>query len=374
MNKIKGIKYKAPLLDGSGYARAARDYVLALYRQGVPITVEPMTFEEARPDLGEDTDIIKDLIGKDIEYDVVIIHSTPEFWPELREEGKINCGYTIWETTKIHKDWPGYINNSVDMCMVATDWNVQVFRDCGVTVPMCTIPHISDTVDPDAVETYPIEGISDNTYVFGFVSQWQERKNPLALIKAYWQAFQKGEDVALVLKTYRSNYSDSEKNAIRQTIMRLKSVTVLDNYPSIYYMSNMLTENEMRGLYKRLDCYVSLDRGEGWGLSPFHAGAYGKPVIATGFGGVNAYLKEDNSYLVNYVLEPVFGMPWARWMTADQSWAYPDVADGVAKMREVYYNQEGAKAKGKKLQKYITENFNYEVVGAKIIKEIEDLL
>ncbi len=374
MTKIKGIKYKAPLLDGSGYARAARDYVLALYRQGIPITVEPMSFEEAKPDFGADAGILNEIINKDIEYNVVIMHSTPEFWPNLREEGKINCGYTIWETTKIHKEWPYYINSSVDMCMVATDWNVQIFKECGVTVPLRTIPHISDTVDPKDITTYPINGVDDSTYVFGFVSQWQERKNPLALIKAYWQAFQSNENVALVMKTYRSNYSESEKNAIRQTIRRLKAVTILDNYPSIYYIADMLTEDEMRGLYKRLDCYVTLDRGEGWGLSPFHAGAYGKPVIATGFGGVNAYLKDDNSYLLNYTLEPVFGMPWSRWMTADQCWAYPDVADGVNKLREVYSNQEEAKQKGKKLQKYIMDNFTYDVIGTRIIKEIEEML
>ena len=373
MSEIK-ILYKSPIMDGSGYARASRDYVLALHRLGVPITVEPMSFENTRPDLGENGNIIKSLINKNIDYNVVITHSTPEFWKDKVEEGKLNLGYTIWECTKIHKEWPGFINKSVDKCMVATDWNVDVFKKCGVTVPICSIPHIADQVDVDKVETYDISGIADSTYVFGFVGQWQERKNPIALLKAYWYAFQKGEDVALVIKSYRSDYSEEEKEAIRITISRLKTITNFDTYPKVYFISDMLSEDEIRGLYKRLDCYVSLDRGEGWGLSTFNSGVFGKPVIATGFGGATAYLNKDNSYLVNYTMAPIFGMPWAHWMTSDQLWASVDIYGGSMSMREVFNNQDEAKKKGNLLQSSINKKFNYKIVGNKILKEIEELL
>ena len=100
----------------------------------------------------------------------------------------------------------------------------------------------------------------------------------------------------------------------------------------------MLTENQMRGLYKRIDCYSTLDRGEGFGLGPFQAGACGKPVIATGFGGVKEYLNKSNSYLVNYTLTPVFGMPWSPFYTGKQCWAEPDIVHGAELMREVFNN------------------------------------
>ncbi len=373
MSGIKGIKMKSPCLDASGYAKASRGYILALHKLGIPITLSPMSFESISPDLGKDGDIIRSLINKDIEYNVVLQHCTPEFWEEGKEEGKLNIGYTIWECGKLHKEWPAFINSNVDKIMVATDWNVEVFKKSGVTIPICSIPHVMEKEVPK-VSTYNITGLKDTTYVFGFVGQWQERKAPLSLIKAYWYAFQNKEDVALVLKTYRSDYSDKEKDAIRTTIRRLKYVTKFDSYPKIYFIPDMLTEDEMRGFYDRLDCYVSLDRGEGWGLGHFQAGAAAKPVIATGFGGATAYLTSDNSYPVDYGMTVVFGMPWSRWMTGDMLWAEPDVLDGANNMAHVFSNQEEAKVKGKLLQKYIYTNFTDEVVGRKMIQEIEELL
>lgn len=373
MNKLK-IKYISPCLDNSGYGKASRGYILALHKLGVPITISPISFEGAHPELGEDGKVIKSLINKDIDYNVVIIHSTPEFWEKYREEGKVNIGYTIWETTQLHPEWPVYINNNVDKVLVGCSWNVDVFKDSGVTIPIGCVPHGIPIKDATNITPYSISGVDEDTYVFGFVSQWTERKSPLSLIKAYWHAFQGNENVALVMKTYRSDYSDQEKDAIRSTIKRLKYVTKFDNYPKILFIPDMLSEDEMRGLYKRLDCYVSLDRGEGFGLSPFTAGAYGKPVIATGFGGVTEYLKEDNSYLVNYTLTPVHGMPWSPWYNGNQLWSEPDVKHGADLMQYVYNNRTEAQDKGAKLEEYIKTNFSEEVVGRKMIKEIEALL
>ena len=56
-----GVKYIGPVFDGSGYAEAARNYVLALHKQGYPVQVAPISFETARPDLGEDGRILNSL-------------------------------------------------------------------------------------------------------------------------------------------------------------------------------------------------------------------------------------------------------------------------------------------------------------------------
>ena len=374
MSSIKGIKYVGPIFDNSGYAKACRSNIFALISQGIDVTLSPISFEEAKPVLGKDGDILDSLVNKNIDYNVVIVHTTPEFWSKFKEPGKKMVNYTIWETTKLHPDWVPFINNNADKVMVGCEWNVGIFKNSGVTIPICCIPHTIDLKDVEGIDSYEISGIAESTYVFGFIGQWTERKDPVSLLKAYWYAFQQGEDVALVMKTYRSDYSEQEKEAIRITIQRLKAVTVFDNYPKIYFISNMLSEDEMRGLYKRIDCYVSLDRGEGFGLSAFTSGAYGKPVIATGFGGVLEYLKEDNSYLIDYTLTPVHGMPFSPWYKAEQCWAQVDVLHGAKLMREVFGNQRAAEIKGLKLQKYINDNFSYEVIGKKMITEIEEVL
>jgi glycosyltransferase involved in cell wall biosynthesis len=313
---------------------------MALHELGVPLTLNPISFEKLRPELGKHGEIIQSLIKKDIDYNINIIHTTPEFWGDHREEGKINLGYSIWETTKLHPSWPKYINDNVDAVMVGCEWNIDVFKNSGVTVPVFNVPHGISINEFEGIEPFNVMGVADDTYMFYSIFQWTERKHPLAMIKAFWHAFQNNENVALVLKTYRSDYSDQEKEAIRTTIRRLKAVTPMDNYPKVYVIPNMLSNDEILGLHARGDCYVSLDRGEGFGLSPFAAGAAGNPIIVTGFGGATEYAKPDNSYLVNYSLTPVFGMPGSPWYRGDQLWAEPDVKHGSDLMRHVYENQE----------------------------------
>jgi glycosyltransferase involved in cell wall biosynthesis len=147
----------------------------------------------------------------------------------------------------------------------------------------------------------------------------------------------------------------------------------MDSYPPIHLIPNMLTNDEILGLHAKGDCYVSLDRGEGFGLSPFTAGACGHPIIVTNFGGTTEYAKSDNSYLVDYSLTPVFGMPWSPWYRGDQLWAEPDVKHGADLMKHVFYNQEEAKAIGAKMQKDIYDNFAWEVIGQKIIDAVRSL-
>lgn len=371
--ELKGIKYKGPIFDNSGYAKACRENIIALYKSGVPITLAPMSFEKARPDLGEDSKILDSLVHKDIDYENVILHCTPEFYEKQREEGKRNIGYTIWETTKLHPKWPHYINNNVDACMVGCDWNVDVFKNSGITVPLFNIPHVANDVLFKTAGPYNVGGVKDDAFVFGFVSQWTERKHPLALIKAYWHAFQNQENVALVMKTYRSDYSEGEKDAIRTTIKRLKMVMPMDNYPPIYLVLDMLTEEEMAALFARFDCYTSLDRGEGFGLGPFQAAAQAKPIIVTGFGGVTEYAKPEHSYLVDYHETPVHGMPWSPWYNGSQLWAEPSIKHGADLMRHVYENQDEAKARGLKAQQYIKDNFSWQVIGKRIIDAIRSL-
>ncbi len=371
--KIQGIRYTGPIFDNSGYARASRGNILALHNAGVPVTLNPISFEQIKPDLGVDGEILKSLVQKDISYNVNIIHTTPEFWNKHKVHNAVNVGYTIWETTKLHSDWPKYINDNVTKVLVGCEWNAKIFKDSGVSIPIGVVPHGINMDEFSNITPYNINGVSENDYVFYSIFQWTERKHPLALLKAYYHAFSGTSDVVLVLKTYRNNYTDDEKTAIRDTIKRLKYIMPMDHYPKVCFISNMLSEDEIVGLHKACDCYVSLDRGEGFGLSPFQAGATGNPIIVTGFGGATEYAKEDNSYLIDYQLTPVFGMPWSPWYRGDQLWAEPDIEHGAKLMQQVYMDRNVAKEKGEKLKKSIANNFSWKAIAQRIIDELEML-
>jgi len=371
--EIQGIKYVGPLFDLSGYGQASRGYVLALHKLGIPITLKPVSFEQGKTDFGENGKILQSLVNKPIDYNVVVMHLTPEHWAANREVGKHNVGYCVWETDKLHPDWHRYINGNAEACMVSCEWSVGVYENSGVRIPIGSVPHGIDMSEYENVEPYEVSGVKSDAYKFYSIAQFTERKHPMALIKSYWHAFQQGENVALIFKTYRMGFTDQEKQVVKDTIGRLKQMMPMDSYPPIYLVLDSLNRDQILGLHKFGNCCVSLDRGEGFGLVPFEAGAMGNPIIVTGMGGVLEYAKPENSFLIKYSMTPVFGMPWSPWYRGDQMWAEPDLGDAVFWMKYVYETQNRAKLKGTRLQQYIGDNLSWAQVGKKMIDFIGSL-
>jgi len=370
---MAGVKYIGPIFDGSGYAEAARKYVLAIHKKGYPITIAPITFEKTRPDLGEDGKILHELARTSIAYDKVIVHSTPDLWAQFTqfEKNKHIIGYTVWETSLLHPTW-AVACNRVKEVWVPCDWNLQVFQNSGVTTPLYKVPHAIEIPEVEEAAPFNLEGVSGNPFVFYSIFQWQERKNPYGLLSAYCSAFTGVEDVILVLKTYKQNQG-GDKDAIRQLVLDYRKFVSLPHFPKMFLVVDNLSAGDMLSLHKRGDCFVLLQRSEGWGLPHFEAAACGKPVITPGYGGQTEFLKEDNSYLTNYTLTPVTGMPWSPYYRADQLWCEPDLFDAMQKMRHVYNNREEAKEKGLRAREYIKGNFTIDRVGDLIVNRLREI-
>lgn len=263
---MPGVKYIGPILDASGYSEAARNYVLSIHKKGYPITVAPITFEKTRPDLGEQGRILNSLINKRIEYDKVIVHSTPDLWQNFTrfESNKYLIGYTVWETSGLHPTW-AMAANRADEIWIPCDWNVEVFKGSGVTKPLFKVPHAIDVPEMGSIPDFNLEGLSDNDFVFCSIFQWQERKNPYGLLAAYSVAFTGVQDVALVLKTYRFDHA-GDREQIKNMVLDFRKHVTLDHFPKIFLVVENLSKQEILGLHKRSDAFVLLQRSEGWGL------------------------------------------------------------------------------------------------------------
>jgi glycosyltransferase involved in cell wall biosynthesis len=370
--EIKGIKYIAPFLDGSGYGRASRGNIKALHDIGVPLTLEEVSFDQPKPDLGKEGAFLKSLVGKEIDYNIVVAHMLPHFWESYREPDKKLVGYTVWETSKLPKEWVDSINKA-DKVLVGCQWNKKLFEYSGVEIPIGMVPHGVDASKFENITPYKISGVNDNTFVFYSIMQWTERKNPIDLLRAYWYAFQNNEDVALVLKAHRNGYSEQEKEAIRNTIKRAKQIMPMEKYPKTLLISDMLSGDEICGLHARGDCYASLDRGEGFGLGPFEAAAAGNAILVTNYGGVTEFALPEHSYLVDFSLEPVHGMPNSPWYRGDQLWARPDMYHASKLMYKAFHERENTKIMGEYLCKFIKTNFNWKAIGEKFSWELSTI-
>jgi glycosyltransferase involved in cell wall biosynthesis len=147
-----------------------------------------------------------------------------------------------------------------------------------------------------------------------------ERKNPLGLL----EAFESGYGASLVIKCVGAERHREEHQRL---------VEAAAGRPDVVVLEQRLSPGEMAALMETADCYVSLHRSEGFGLTIAEAMLRGKPVIATAYGGPRDYLSPQNSFPVDYTLVPIGqgNEPYP----ADGSWAEPDLEQARAHMRGV---------------------------------------
>lgn len=368
---MTGVKYIGPVLDASGYAEAARNYALAIYEQGYPICVEPISFEAARPDLGSQGELLDHLARAEIDYDKVVLHSTPDTWMYYgqNERDKYRIGYTVWETTALHPVWTQSCRLA-DEVWVPSRWNKEVFAASGVEQPILVVPHAIDPPDLEAAPAALSLDLPTDAFVFYSIFHWQERKNPAGLLTAYWSAFCGRRDVVLLLKTY---IPDRDEAAVLTAIEELRSRLRLPHYPEVVPVVAALSSEQMLALHRLGDCFVLLQRAEGWGLPHFEAAACGNPVITPRFGGQTDFLSDGSAYLVDYTLRPVTGMSWSPYYLGTQSWCEPDLAHAMRLMRHVVDHRDEAEKRGARARRYVSEHFTRQDLGRLIVDRLRQL-
>lgn len=117
------------------------------------------------------------------------------------------------------------------------------------------------------------------------------------------------------------------------------------------------------------DCYVSLHRSEGYGLTMAEAMALGKPVIATNYGGNTDFMTSENSYLVDYKIET-----WEKRVgpyRGGWSIAEADVEQAAFYMRRVYEDRDEARRIGEKARRDVEATLSPKAVGLKMRARLE---
>jgi glycosyltransferase involved in cell wall biosynthesis len=170
-------------------------------------------------------------------------------------------------------------------------------------------------------------GLPEDRYVFLFCLDLHsvvERKNPVGAIEAFKRAFSPGEGPLLVIKTVNGDSREMDLELVRYAARDRPDVIVTDGH---------LPRAEQGSLMAASDCYVSLHRSEGFGLTMAEAMALGKPVIATAYSGNLEFMNDDNSFLVpfSWTQVPAGAGPYP----AGARWADPDVAAAASFMRTV---------------------------------------
>ena len=231
-----------------------------------------------------------------------------------------------------------------------------------VTVTYTPLPVVVPDVDASLGRRH--FGLDDRfmfLFAFDFMSV-MKRKNPLGLVEAFCRAFADGAGPMLVMKAINGDKRPHDLALLQAAIADRSDIVLMSDY---------LTRIETSTLTSIADCYVSLHRSEGLGLTISEAIALGVPVIATGYSGNLDFMTDANANIV----------PMHRVKVGDDAggyspiamWAEPNLDEASSLMRQVYENPEMARAKAKKAQAEILNAFTVERSGAIMKNRLEQI-
>ena len=308
----------------SGYANAAKGYIYDYIGKKIPVKTQYFNCSDEVNENDRLHEYLDSNTSKDIDYNTIIVHSTPDIWtvvikntPNINLEGKLIIGRTVWEFEKLLPAWVDTINTSiVDIVSVPTEWNKQCFIKSGVKKPIIVEPHVYIDYphkncgitnlfnksllicksEPSMVLT---KINSTEFYKFYCIGQMIERKGILETVESFCRSFVSTDKVILMLKTFKLNYSESEKV---KCITEITRITDKYNHAPILFIKENLNYDEIRSLHDIGDCYIHLTKTEGFCLGAFDAFNNDKKVIITGYGGHIEYLGKDYDGLVDYEL------------------------------------------------------------------------
>jgi len=160
------------------------------------------------------------------------------------------------------------------------------------------------------------------------------------LIKAFARAFGNSKDVKLLINSREGEIQTTEE--IKNIVDELK----LNN---VYISRLCLNKKNYLNLFKKIDCYVSLSKSEGFSIQPREAMCLGIPVIATDNSGQSTICKSGLVKIVSSTIEEpaVF-----LWGDSKGSMFNCDIDEAANALREVYENYSKYLAKGKESREW----------------------
>lgn len=167
-----------------------------------------------------------------------------------------------------------------------------------VRPPMCDGPWKSMFTPVDQLDTAPRE-----SFVFGTMGTWHERKGFHDLVRAYFRMFTRDEPVELHIRTSQFGGNLTIRRFQEQIIAEIAEIAAKEFGDSDYPRSQKqpkiklltgtaLTDREVIEWLGSLDCYVNPSYGEGLGIPHIWALAQGVPMISSDFGAVGELLTD----------------------------------------------------------------------------------
>ena len=359
--------------DGTGWAKAAQNYILALDSVGIDVVPRYVKLNDIN---GQIDERISELETKsDKGCDFVIQHLLPHHM-DFNGNFKKNIALYVTETDSCKNTfWPERIN-LMDEAWVPNDFMAkQTCVNSGINIPHRIVPHAFDMYKYQ--KSYRDIRIPQmkNSFCFYYIGDLSRRKNLGCLLKAFHLEFKPEENVSIILKCTSGSMTpiEIEKNLKSLCSEVKRGLKLYGNKTNIYhkevFICDYMSEDDIMSMHNSFDCFVSSSFGEAWGIPIFDAMAMGKTPICTNTHGPSFFL-DGGGYVVDSYLDNCFGVTdtFAELYTGNENWNVPKVSSLRNCMRKAFEDAEDREIKS---QKGISNAYRYSLneVG-NIMKDI----
>lgn len=361
-------------LDGTGWAKAAQEWILALDAVGVDVVPRPVKLNNNHPEIPLK---IRELEHKSSKNCDICIQNVLPHLMDYNGNFKKNIGIFFADTDCIgYSGWPQRLNLMDELWVPNTDM-VTNCEISGINVPVHVVPCTTDirkfNVQHDSLDMPELK----DTFVFYNIGDSIRRKNLTALIKAFHLEFSINEPVSLLLKTTKYGMSADETYKNIQIMCDrikegLKIYPNITDYMKEYIITEHVKDHMMMKIHATGDCYVAPSFGEAWNIPAFTAMGFGNTPICAEVGGPKDYLKGSSNFLKGS-WEPVFGMTetFADICTGRENWFNVSVLHLQKQMRKAYERRPEILSMLQTQDFSRLKEYSYETVGNRM-KELLD--
>lgn len=372
--------YVGPFTEETGYGIAAREYARAFLSEGLDVRLIPSKSGDVPPDLSP-------FVGKwaNGHPTHILIHSPPDTIDKVAELAPMGfigsptwLAYTTWETFYLPEAFATKLAafDAVFVPSALTHIQLNLPED----VPVLVLPHTFHPKDWPH-QTGPL-GSSSRPYTFLWMGDWSERKNPIGVLKTYWGAFERSDNVLLKLKLSRYD---------RTTIQFLiEQSNRAEDLAPIELLTERLSHEEIRKLYDSADCFISLSRGDAWNLPLFQAALLGMPIIFNENVGHMEFmwmLQENESVcMVPSTGTPCFSTTFQisagpegvradvfepKGIDSSQMWCEPNLMEAGRAMRQ--FREKKMTGRFFSFRDELEKNFSYKAVTKAFVEAVTNL-
>jgi glycosyltransferase involved in cell wall biosynthesis len=270
-------------------------------------------------------------------YNLNIFHFNPESVNlhallECKWFGFRNILYAAWETTQIPDEWLKW-DQWIDILWVPSEFTKMAFVSGGWKGRIDVVPHFVTHIHRRVTSAHEPDLKNLRMLVPFDAKSRIERKLPhLSIAATVLACLEADISHEIVIKTH-----DCPNSILGEVIGRAEQIIKRhapswDKKMTLGLYSEWMTETELSILMSSCHAVISLNRGEGFGLSGIEAMSMGVPIVWTNWGGSTQYMTPSNCY-------PVEPAAIVEVMDTDYfktgSWAEPSLVSAVDQIKNL---------------------------------------